>query len=81
MFTYLLDLLQKSMRLCGGGSHAAERRACPPSGMLREEHDAIAGLVALGFPEREAREALKDVPADIKGTSARIKYALKHLGK
>ncbi|OHA83655.1 MAG: Holliday junction DNA helicase RuvA [Candidatus Yonathbacteria bacterium RIFCSPLOWO2_01_FULL_47_33b] len=52
-----------------------------PAGMLREEHDAIAGLVALGFPEREAREALKDVPADIKGTSARIKYALKHLGK
>ncbi len=51
------------------------------SGVLREEHDAISGLVSLGFPEREAREALKDVPADVKGTSARIKYALKHLGK
>jgi hypothetical protein len=32
-------------------------------------------------PAREAREALKGIPADIKGTSARIKHALKDLGK
>lgn len=49
--------------------------------MLGAERDAIEGLVALGFAERDAREALKKVPADIVGTSARIKHALKHLGK
>jgi Holliday junction DNA helicase RuvA subunit len=51
------------------------------SGTLREEHFSIEGLVALGYAEREAREALKGIPADIKGTSARIKHALKDLGK
>lgn len=49
--------------------------------MLREERDAIEGLVALGYAERDAREALKKVSADIKGTGARIKDALKHIGK
>ncbi len=51
------------------------------SGALRDEHDAIEGLISLGYPERAAREALKNVPLDIKGTSARIKQALKQLGK
>ena len=51
------------------------------SSMLREEHDAIEGLVALGYAERDAREALKKVPADIKGTGARIKNALNRIGK
>ncbi len=51
------------------------------TGALREEHDAIEGLVALGYRERDAREALKGVPLNIKGVSARIKHALKQLGK
>ncbi len=51
------------------------------TGALREEHDAIEGLVALGYRERDAREALKGVPLDIKGTSTRIKHALKQMGK
>ena len=50
-------------------------------GKLDEEHDAIEGLVALGFSERDAREALKNVSPEIKGPSARIKHALKHLGR
>lgn len=50
-----------------------------PSGALRDEHDAIEGLVALGYREQGAREALKGVPVDVKGTSARIKHALKNL--
>ncbi|MFZ2303748.1 MAG: Holliday junction branch migration protein RuvA [Minisyncoccia bacterium] len=49
--------------------------------MLGDERDAIEGLVALGYAERSAREALKKVPTDIKGTSARIKSALRQLGK
>ena len=51
------------------------------STMLGEERDAIEGLVALGYGEREAREAMKSVSAETKGTSARIKEALKKLGK
>ena len=48
--------------------------------MLGDERDAIEGLVALGYAERSAREALKKVPPEIKGTGARIKGALKQLG-
>lgn len=51
------------------------------TGTLRDEHDAIAGLQALGYSDREAREALKQVSSDIKGTGERIKSALKHLSK
>lgn len=49
--------------------------------MLGDERDAIDGLVSLGYAERVAREALKKVPTEIKGTGARIKEALKQLGK
>lgn len=51
------------------------------STMLGDERDAIEGLVALGYGEREAREAMKNVHPDTKGTSARIKEALKGLAK
>ena len=51
------------------------------STMLGDERDAIEGLVALGYAERSAREALKKVSPEIKGTGARIKDALKQLGK
>lgn len=49
--------------------------------MLGDERDAIEGLIALGYAERTAREALKKVPSEIKGTGARIKESLKLLGK
>lgn len=49
--------------------------------MLGDERDAIEGLVALGYPERSAREALKKVSSETKGTGARIKEALKQLAK
>ncbi|MGB2580825.1 MAG: Holliday junction branch migration protein RuvA [Minisyncoccia bacterium] len=49
--------------------------------MLGDERDAIEGLVALGYSERSARETLKKIPTDIKGTGSRIKEALKLLGK
>lgn len=48
---------------------------------LGDERDAIEGLIALGYAERSAREALKKVSPEIKGTGARIKEALKQLGK
>ena len=51
------------------------------NGLLKEESDAIDGLASLGYSIVEAREALKEIPQEIKGTSERIKEALKHLGK
>lgn len=43
--------------------------------------DAIEALSSLGYSITEAREALKQVPPDVKDVSARIRQALKNLGK
>jgi len=51
------------------------------NGALKEESDAIDGLVSLGYSAVEAREALKEIPQEVKGTSERIKESLRHLGK
>ncbi len=51
------------------------------TGDMRDESDAIEGLKALGYAEREAREALKKLPKEISRPSDRIKQALKLLGK
>lgn len=51
------------------------------SGNMRDESDALEGLQALGFSEREAREALKKLPKEISKPSDKIKQALKLLGK
>ena len=52
-------------------------------GSERPHHDgdAVEGLTALGYSEREAREALKKIPAEIVGVSKRITEALRLLGK
>jgi len=43
---------------------------------LRSEGDAMEALVSLGYSERDAREALKQVPKETEGTSERVKRAL-----
>jgi len=43
--------------------------------------DSLEALIALGYAEREAREALKKVPKDITETSECVKHALKILSK
>jgi holliday junction DNA helicase RuvA len=43
--------------------------------------DSIDALKALGYSERDAREALTKVPRDIEDTSEKIRQALKILGK
>lgn len=48
---------------------------------LGEEADALDALIALGYSPREAREALSRVSPDITGVEARIKAALRSLGK
>lgn len=50
-------------------------------GIMREESDVVDALATMGYSVSEAREALKQVPQEISGTSARIKEALKNLGK
>ena len=47
---------------------------------LKEETDALAALVSLGYSTAEAREALHHLPKEISGASARVRAALKHLG-
>jgi len=48
---------------------------------LRDEGDAIEALNALGYSQKEARDALKEISKDVVGTSERVKQALKQLGK
>ena len=45
------------------------------------ESDSLEALKALGYAEREAREALKKVPKEITDTSECVKFALKILAK
>jgi Holliday junction DNA helicase RuvA len=45
------------------------------------DQDAIEALTSLGYSVTESREALKLVPTDIIDVSARIRQALKNLGK
>ena len=48
---------------------------------LKEEADALDALMQLGYSQREAREALQQVPKEITGTERRLKEVLKMLGK
>lgn len=52
-----------------------------PDPDLREEEDALLALQSLGYSQRQAREALREVPQKIQGTQDRVKAALKILGK
>lgn len=45
------------------------------------DHQAIDGLVTLGYTQREAREALRQVDKDVSEVKDRIRAALKLLGK
>jgi len=52
-----------------------------PTGNMKQESDVIEALKSLGYAEREAREALKKVPADITKTGERVKAAMKLLAE
>lgn len=43
--------------------------------------EALEALVALGYNQRDARKSLQEVPKDIRGVEAKVKAALKLLGK
>jgi len=46
---------------------------------LKGDMDTFEALKSLGYSQREAREAIKKIPMEIKGTNERIKEALKNL--
>jgi len=48
---------------------------------LKEEIDALEALKSLGYTHKESREALQEIDKALTTTSARVKAALKHLGK
>lgn len=77
-------------RVSGIGKKNAEKIVLELNGKLhmrddeksvdtKAEGDALEALVALGFSERDARDALKKVSKEIKGSSERVKAALKNL--
>jgi len=43
--------------------------------------DVLSALEALGYSARDAREAIKKIPANLTDTGEKIKSALKYLGK
>jgi Holliday junction DNA helicase RuvA len=48
---------------------------------IAESADALDALIALGYSQSEAREALRGLPPDIADTNKKIREALKLLGK
>lgn len=48
---------------------------------LKDEADALEALVSLGYSQREARDALGQVPHDIQSVEKRVKEALRKLGR
>jgi Holliday junction DNA helicase RuvA len=50
------------------------------SDSLDQEAEAIMAMEALGYSAREAREALRQIPAEVTDTGDKIKLALKQLG-
>lgn len=51
------------------------------SGGASPDMDAIDALVSLGWNAKEAREALRNIPREIVGVEARIREAMKLLGR
>ncbi len=78
-------------KVSGIGRKTAERVIVELKGKLkdeassapvaREHSDALDALIALGYREQEARDALKSVPKDTANLQDKIKIALKSLSK
>lgn len=49
--------------------------------VAREHSDAMDALVALGYSQQQARDALKNVPTEIANLQEKVKIALKNLSK
>ncbi len=49
--------------------------------VAREHSDAMDALISLGYNQQQARDALKNVPKDVKDLQSKIKTALKAMNK
>lgn len=78
-------------KISGIGKKTAEKIVLELRDKLETEHsgefkslsghtDALLALQSLGYGEREAREALKNIPTTIEDTGEKVKEALKILG-
>ena len=47
---------------------------------LKEEADALEALVSLGYSQKEAREALAQIPSEIVSVEKKVKEVLKKMG-
>jgi Holliday junction DNA helicase RuvA len=45
------------------------------------DHDVVEALVKLGYGRKEAQQTVRQMPAEIRETKEKIKWALKSLGK
>jgi len=57
------------------------KEAADAAPVAKEQSDVMDALVALGYKEQEARDAVKSIPAETKSLQDKIKLALKYLGK
>lgn len=48
---------------------------------LKEEADALDALISLGYSQKEAREALAQVPVEITSVEKRVREVLKKMGR
>lgn len=48
---------------------------------MKNDADALEALMSLGYTQQQSREALKEIPKTITGTGAKVREALKLLGK
>lgn len=49
--------------------------------LAKEHSDALDALLSLGYSQQEARDALKEIPADVTDLQQKVKLALKVLTK
>jgi Holliday junction DNA helicase RuvA len=76
-------------KVSGIGTKTAERVIVELKEKLKDEvqtgpsaqqhSDAVDALLSLGYSQQEAREALKNIPKDVKDLQAKVKLALKSL--
>lgn len=58
------------------------KKIAPVKGSDSEQMgEALEALISLGYNQRDARRALQEIPKDIKSVEAKVKSALKLLGK
>lgn len=67
--------LKDKFELIGGSEHTASTTS------TGHHSDTIDALISLGYPERDARQAVKNLPPEIENTNDALREALRVLSK